>query len=450
MATLDEALASLQQAIGPEKSSAIIRRLLHVPGALDWLTEESVQAALTRPGEDYSAVPATALLAVTGYPSLSSLPEHWPPAMAARREALFAGQAAGEVLEADDALILTGEILRADRNGGTNEVRKLLDGSFTDWRAPLAAAWGAISDQPALASQLACSSAGSLPQLVCALRANLPDDEASRALCAAAADRLDVVLLRLVEAGDVEFAAAVSLAAGTAVAESAAIRQSTEAAVPALRQHLQTAWETRRGELAALTDGLAIVAASDGDPVTALEARQQALQLGPSDARLAKVVIALADRGDAGGALSLVAPSPATPDLALAAGWAYLKGGAVEKGRGMLIESALNALETGVPTATRSMAEGLVATGEPGLAVEVYRSILAEAPADATTRSAYAQALAECGDYHAALAQARLTLAIEPSASPAMAVEAQALIQLGRPAEALAILKSAPTGAIPA
>src|SRR3989304_2738031 len=78
---------------------------------------------------------------------------------------------------------------------------------------------------------------------------------------------------------------------------------------------------------------------------------------------------------------SLVSPSPPTLDLGFAAGWAYLKGGAVEKGRGMLIESALNALEIGQPKATTAMASGLVACGEPGLALDLYRAVLAAAPA---------------------------------------------------------------------
>ena len=280
MATLDQALASLQQAVGADMSSAIVRQLLHVPGALDWLREAPVRDALARSIGNDPSLPATALLAATGHTSLSSLPDGWPPSMAARREELMAGEAAGEVLSADDVLILAGEILRSDRNGGAEEVRKLLSGTLVDWRGPLAVAWQAIADKPSLAGRLASSpSPRDLAALLSALRANLPDDESAQGLAAAAGDHVDVVLLRLVEAGDVAFAAKVSSAAGPAIGGS------PDAGLPALRQRLQVAWETRRGELAALTDGLAIVAAADGDTVTALEARQQALQIGRASCR---------------------------------------------------------------------------------------------------------------------------------------------------------------------
>src|SRR3990172_3514701 len=145
MATLDQALASLQQTVGVDMSSAIVRRLLHVPGALDWLREEPVRDALARSIGNDPSLPATALLAATGHASLSSLPEAWPPSMAARREELMAGEALGEVLSADDVLILAGEILRSDRNGGAEEVRKLLSGILVDWRAPPSVAWGGLS-----------------------------------------------------------------------------------------------------------------------------------------------------------------------------------------------------------------------------------------------------------------------------------------------------------------
>src|SRR3990170_6634394 len=172
MATLDQALASLQQAVGADLSSAIVRQLLHVPGALEWLREEPVRDALARSIGTDPSLPATALLAATGHASLSSLPESWPPSMAARREELMAGEAVGEVLSADDVLILAGEILRSDRNGGAEEIRKLLSGTLVDWRAPLAVAWPAIADQSPLAARLASSpSPRDLAARVGALRA---------------------------------------------------------------------------------------------------------------------------------------------------------------------------------------------------------------------------------------------------------------------------------------
>jgi len=441
MATLDEALAGLQQAVGAETYSAIVRRLLHVPGALDWLTEEAVRHALARSDASGVSAPATALLAATGHDSLSSLPEEWPPAMAARREELLAGQAVGEALSADDVLILSGEILRSYRKGAVEGVQELLAQASVDWRAPLAVAWEAITDKKPMAGRLVASpDPRHLMALVSALRSHGSDAEAARQLADAAGAGLDIVLLRLVEAGEVGFAEKVSALGGSDAQRS----PDGASTLPALRQRLQLAWETRRGELAALTDGLAIAAAADGDSVTALDARQQALQLGPSDSRLANVAISLTDRGDAAGALSLVPASPDTPDLEFAAGWAYLKGGAVEKGRAMLIESALNALDVGGPRASAAMAAGLVACGEPGLALDIYRAVLAETPADVSTRCAYAKLLADSGDYQAALAQARLTTALDASAAPALAVEAEALRLLGRPAEALEILKSTP------
>ena len=60
MATLDQALASLQQAVGADMSSAIVRRLLHVPGALDWLREGPVRDALAKSIGNALSLPATA------------------------------------------------------------------------------------------------------------------------------------------------------------------------------------------------------------------------------------------------------------------------------------------------------------------------------------------------------------------------------------------------------
>jgi hypothetical protein len=188
---------------------------LHVPGALEWLMEPPVAEALARPADAGLSAPAVALLAATGQVSLSKLPDEWPPSMAARREELLAGNAAGESLSADDVLILAGEILRADRQGGVPEIQRLLARPIVDWRAPLAVAWGGIGAQRLLAQSIvSTASAAELAALIGALRATQTDLEAAQDLVDAADGRMDVLLLRLVEAGEVDFAAMVSAAGG--------------------------------------------------------------------------------------------------------------------------------------------------------------------------------------------------------------------------------------------
>jgi Flp pilus assembly protein TadD len=84
----------------------------------------------------------------------------------------------------------------------------------------------------------------------------------------------------------------------------------------------------------------------------------------------------------------------------------------------------------------------LEVVGETSLAVEATRSRLDRTPADPITRIAYAQYLLESGDADSALAEAMLVRIVDPSSKQAHQIEADALIALGRPADALPILKS--------
>ncbi|HMK08086.1 MAG TPA: tetratricopeptide repeat protein, partial [Anaerolineales bacterium] len=320
------------------------------------------------------------------------------------------------------------------------------------WRAPLAVAWGSLAQREALATRLAVpQSPSGLRALTAALRANDTEPDAAAALVRASSDHLEFVLANLVGIGEVSFASAVACAAGPVPPVDA----DSDSEVPpsktdSLRRRLQASFEDRRRDLARLTDELAEVAEHDGDRVTAIEARRHALQLDPSESRLAQVALALAEAGDAAGALSLLPPSPASPMLSFAAGMGYLKGGAIEKGRILLVDSALTALDGGEPRPTQAMAEALAACGEPALALDIYRARVDAFPTDGAARHVFAKALAEDGDYASALAQVRLAQTCDEPTEGLKAIEAQALRRLGRPAEALAILKSMPATDAPA
>ena len=438
MAPLGEIILGLQASLGPETASVIVRQLVHVPGGLEWLADEPVRKALASALGGESSVPATALLAATGRSDLASLPDPWPASLARRRDELMAAEVPADEVSPDDVMVLAGELLRADRAGGPDGVARRMKDASIDWRAPLAVAWSSLSDSQGLAARL---SGDELGPLLSALRANATEDQAASALASAAGARLVSVLHRLVDMGDPAFAAAVA-----AAADRYGPGASSDSLPPssALRRHLQQALEDRRAELAALTDALATAADFDGDPVTAGEARQHALQLGPSSTRLANVAMSVIVKGDAAGALSLLPPSSVPPSLGLPAGLAYLKGGAIEKGRALLVESALSALETGVPTATAAMASGLLSAGELALALEVYRCVLSERPSDVPVVTGYAQTLVEAGDFEEALSQARLALALDSESTGAGVVQIEALRRLGRPQEALVAWKAAP------
>ncbi|HMK08419.1 MAG TPA: hypothetical protein VK449_05235, partial [Anaerolineales bacterium] len=73
MATLEEAITSLSSAVGQARTSEILRRLLLVPGALDWLREEAVTAALASASPEDASPATVALLAATGHAHLSDI-----------------------------------------------------------------------------------------------------------------------------------------------------------------------------------------------------------------------------------------------------------------------------------------------------------------------------------------------------------------------------------------
>ena len=439
-----EVYSRLFSSLGTERAGAILRRLLHVPGALDWLTEETVALAVSNLDAAVTSPAPAALLAATGHAGLDDLPEPWPPAIEARRVRLLEDDfpAGEEPLSADDVLILVGEILRADRSGGAKAVLALLQTRQLDWRAPLACAWTAMDDRLQLARSLVTSPV--LPALIVALRSNSTDAEAARALCDSAGPHLPRILARLISDGDIGFSRLVAEAGSSSSSPEPMIDpvEDGTAGPRLLESSLHAAWESKKKELASLTDALAAVAESNGDQVSAVEARRQALQLEPSDGRLSELTLSLVRAGDVARALEMLPPTPQDPSLQLAAGMAFVAGGALDKGRALLAAATEEAPDSVSSSSLDALASSLAAAGETALAVEALRIRLDRSPADSLARIAYAQFLLDSGDPDAALAEALLAGILDPGLNPARQIEADSLIALGRPTEALPILKS--------
>jgi len=439
-----EAYSRLFASQGPEKAGAILRCLVHVPGALEWLTEEPVALALSNLDAAVTSPAAAALLAATGHAGLDDLPNPWPPALEARRARLLEdGFPVGEEPHsADDVLILFGEILRSYRSGGAEAVIALLQMRQLDWRAPLACAWTAMDDRPQMARSLVTSSA--LPALIVALRSNFTDAEAARVLCDSAGPHLPGMLARLISDGDVGFSQLVAEAGSSSSSPEPLVdpvEDGTSGPRP-MESCLYAAWESTKKELASLTDAIAAVAESNGDQVSAVEARRQALQLEPSNGRLGELTLSLVRAGDVARALEMLPPSPQDPSLKLATGVAFVAGGALDKGRPLLVAAAGEVPDSVSTGSLDALASSLAAAGEAGLAVDAYRIRLDRSPGDTASRVAYAQHLLDSGDPEAALAEAVLAGILDPDLSAARRIEADSLIALGRPAEALPILKS--------
>jgi tetratricopeptide (TPR) repeat protein len=348
-----------------------------------------------------------------------------------------------EGLTPDDTLILVGEILRAHEHAGTKGVVDLLQQHALDWRPPLACVWSAIDDRAELAHALAVTP--HLPALEAALRANHTEPEAAAVLASSAASSLPSVLAQLVSFGEIDFALKVAQAAGASTSSPAG-DQTTGGENPpvgrlALNARLQAGWELQKAELAALTDAIASAAERDGDPVSGVEARQQALQLAPSDARLAGLALSLVRAGDTARALEMIPPGALGHSLRLAAGVAFAAGGAVEKGRALLVSTAVEDLRSIAPDSLLALASSLAASGETGLAVETLQVHLDRTPGDSVARLAYAQLLLEDGDPDGALAQAALLCALAPLSKEPLQIEAEALAELGRADEAIPLLK---------
>jgi len=433
MPTLDEAIARLHAALGSQ-APGVLRRLAHVPAALEWLREPAVIDAFAASGNTESPVTAV-LLAATGRERLAARADDLPAVLAGRRDALLSGD---EPTSPEDALILAAMILDATQAEGAGSVERLIRENALDWRAPLAAAWSAIADRPQVARALASSpEPRAVAALLAAARANASDAEAAACLVDSCAASLDRLVLHLVRQGDASFAAAIAAACGTTGDESP---NPTEA----LSRRLQSGWDAARESLAAWSEAIASAAERGHDGLSAVEARRHALEVSPSDARLAALALTLAQTGDAAAALEALPPSSTSTPIVLATGAAYVAGGAIDKGRLLLIEAAPAEAVRTLPHSALTVAKRLVEAGETGLAIETLEAHLDIVPSDVEARTVYAQALRDGGDAEGALAQARIALAFEPESRLATLLQADALQSLGRHAEVITLLKPTP------
>ena len=438
MSALPDALAVLESSLGPDRAAAIVRCLITVPGAIEWIREPAVISRLES-AEDHGENPATvALLAITGIDELDGFVRELPPALAARREEILAPDSDATAPESpDDVLILVRELIVADQADGVAGVRRLMQAGAIDWRAPMACAWSRIESRTALIQEsVESADAAWLASILTAVAANGSGNDVAETLARVSAARIPRLVADLVRLGQTAVANALSGAATRSVPDSKASSEFPST----LRQTLYAGWEAGRVEMAALADSIALAAEAESDVVSALEARRQALQLDPSEVRLAALARTHIQAGQPAEALALLPPNPETPEVEIAAGMALLAGGALEKGRPMLIHGLAGS--SGPLDGATEIARSLSKAGEIGLALDLLKDHLDRVPDDDGSRALYADLLLEAGDPEAALRETQLIRLIRgPQAVPPH-LEAKAWMDTNRPDKALPILQA--------
>lgn len=436
-----DVLGRLDSALGAERTAALLRRLAPVPGALDWLEENAVVEALIRSDSAVESPATRAMLALAGVRDLETLTGELAPPLAARRAALLSADPDSSVpASPDDILVMARELILMDRSNGAPGVLALINGRDFDWRAPMACAWDSLASREDLVRlALAANSPTPLAAIVTALRSSGSDDEAAQSLLRVSAVPSAKIIARLVKADETTLAAAVARMRE----QDEAIDASKSGFVSPTRSALYQDWEARRAGLAGLAEAIAEAAEGEMDFVSALEARRQALQLDPSEARLASVALTHLKAGEAADALALLPDASDSPAVRVALGMAYVEGGALEKGRPILVDGISDALLEGGPDDAVAVARTLTKCGEVGLALEVLTSHLRRSPTDLAARHLHAELLLEAGDASAALFESRLLHSLDPNSGLAPDIEAKAWIESKRPGKALPILRNA-------
>jgi len=285
MLTDDELLRDLAEHVPAAELPSLVRRLLRVPEVWAGLHEPDLLTALAAQHEVRSLLPGTVAAYALGLPSLAlgnnPAPAPTPPSsplQAAATRALHLVHAAP---------------------GQTTALAATLLSDPAAWRSALACAWPHLPEPTALLRALIADDIG-LSLAANALLANGSDDEAAR--CLQAAVGLDTRLLsRLVRLGEASWVCLLSALQSQDVVSSSSASGPVElscrvdearchrarAEYEQARRALQQAWNHSQAAAASIADELADLAEQESDPVTALLARQRALQIaapGPGKA----------------------------------------------------------------------------------------------------------------------------------------------------------------------
>ncbi|MEW6566991.1 MAG: tetratricopeptide repeat protein [Chloroflexota bacterium] len=447
----DQLVRDLSQHLSPGELTALLRRLLRLPEAWEALHQPGLLATLASAGELRFLVPGTVAARALGLLSLTvvdRLPEDLEAeSKALWQQALDGGPSAGSLRVV--ALIAIG-IVRALSTEGVPAVVPILLRVPDAWRVPLACAWPHLPQPVVLLQALLADEPRGLSLAAHALLANQSLEEAARSLLGAVT--VDAAMLsRLVELGEPEWVQVLIRESSNPAFKStpsphdgnpyahlhAGHRHLACGGNQLARQAFQQAWNAAL-ELAATTaDRVADSAEQEGDPVTALEARLQALQFGACAARRAAAALALIDMKRPEEALIRLPAEPGTFEERVALGLASLETGDRALAAERLAEAAQSRPTDIHPPWLERLAEGLHRAGRTDIAIGVSEALLSHSPAHAKRRLQHAALLFAAGHSEAAAAHASLALALEPEAWEAHHLLASALQTIGQPHLAL-------------
>ncbi len=442
MLTDDQLLRDLAEQVSPPDVTALVRRLLRVPEVWEGLHQPGLVASLAAEHDLRSLLPGTVAAHALGLPSLcisTRVPATTTPGEPATSAAPTGLQTLGA-----KAL----ELLRASESDGPASAEMIL-AEPDDWRSALACAWPHLPEPGATLQALIPDDNG-LSLAANALLANLPDEGAAHTLQTAAT--VDAALLsRLVKLGEAAWVRVLS----DSVSHSAVKRIRTSAAPEptallhsavchrARREHalarqaLQQGWNEAQALAASIADELATLAEQESDPVTALSARQQALQIAGTPARRAAVACSLIDRKRPEEAVALLPAEPSSTEERIALGLAMIELGDPSLASAHLIAAAQSPMAS-LPAAWLERLEAaLRSLGRIDLALHVSTALIARFPLDGHVRLQHAHLLLAAGHGDAAVSEASLALALGPDLPEARRTFASALQSAGRPGQAL-------------
>ena len=206
------------------------------------------------------------------------------------------------------------------------------------------------------------------------------------------------------------------------------------------REMLQSAWQNLSQQIASIADRLGQVSELEKDPLTAVEARRQALEIHPTALRRARWIVSLLEQGQLVEANAQIQGQPTNLEEQIAFGLVALENGDLAEAQNQLTAAfmQLNVTSTS-PRWLQFLAEGLQAAGAISEAIEVIKRLVALFPADPKLRTTYATLLADAGDASAASREALIASMLTPDSAQPRIVLATSLQASGDPSRALSI-----------
>lgn len=449
-------LAALSEWLSPGEIAQVLQRILRVPEAWNQMHDP---AFLNRIREAQLPSPFTAsqlgrlTLGLDGQCEIS-LPED----VLARQESVW-HRALHAVPPDPDLegvhLLALALVEKAVEAQGPERLASFVLAAPRTWRSPLACAWMHL---PASTKTLSGLLSADQPQGIMlaanSLLANLSPKEAAKLWLAAQPNPAAGVYLTLQNLGEVGLASALSELCdqnehgarsldhpnGLEGLLSLAARKHVEHKMQTAHDVLDQAWSEAVKSTSIVAEQLAELAQAEGDPVLAVEARQQALNAEPTPLRRAWLAMALLELDRTEDALSSLPDHLHCAEEQIAAGLIRLKLDQRSQAAEILREALRSSGEMDQHDGRwlYKLSEGLKACGDIGGALVIARQRISLAPCDLNARITLAKLLAEAGDREAAAQEAYLNLALSPESKEARRSLAQRLLESGQSTAALA------------